>query len=629
MSAPLRYIYFLFFILMSSFVNLNAQEIPYLERKITYACTAQTLAVVLKNLSDQTGVVFSYTQAFDDKRKVNCDYRHQPLRLVLSKLLVTSNCSYKEKDKYIIIKCDHKTAAAPAILKGYIYNGMDSTYISRASIYVKQTKHSSVSNDYGFFALSYSSKLPSIEVSVAKEEFKDTSLVIYHKNNQEVTIYLYPRFPKNDNKVEMKLAVEDHVNEQPDTLRLPKRDTVLTNQNFVGLFFAKSKKLNANLRNISDALFSNFSLSVTPYVSTNRLLSVNTVNKFSLNVLGGYSLGTDVLEIGGLFNIDKGNIKWIQIGGLFNLVGDSAKGVQIGGLMNVTGKQMLGVQIGGLLNVNMSDVKGVQIGGLTNLNLKNFNGVEISGLANISDTLRGFGLAGLTNFSSCSKNSVEIAGISNRSKYGEHNYQLSGLHNRTEKGTTNMQVSGFYNKAYALKGLQLGLFNYADSASGIPIGFISIVKNGYNKAELSSDELMVGSIAINTGVSKLYNIFIGGVQYNTFSLWTYGYGLGSDVQLSNKWSLCLNATSQQLQVPSNQPLKWNRLNKLYVGASFEVLPKLRINAGPTVNLLMADLSDENYTSTFSHLSHSHFYEYTDATYNLKMWLGAKIALKFF
>lgn len=613
--------------------HLKAQSIPYLERTVTLKAYGQPLNEVFKIISNQTQVVFSYTQPFDDKRKISLICQKKPLRLVLNELLKISECTYKTKDKYIIIKCEGKPVSPPAVVTGYIYNGSDSTVIPQASIYVKQTKHSTVSNNYGFFSLSYSNKLPNITVSFAKEDYKDTSFVIYNQNKQEMLIYLFPK--SREQKTESP-AVDTISSISPvianDSVLIPATDTTkpFSKKDFISELLERSKKIRYNLRNISDTLFSQFTISFTPYVSTNRLLAVNTVNKFALNIIGGYSLGTEALEIGGVFNIDKGDVRGTQVAGVFNMVGDSVQGVQLGGAFNVTGKQMSGYQAAGIMNLNIGHMKGVQMAGVNNINLGQVEGVSIAGTGNISDTLQGAALAGIFNVSGYSKKSFELSGLFNNAYSGKNNYQVSSIFNRTKKGETNSQLSVFYNRAHTLRGVQLGFVNYADSVgAGTPIGFLCIVKKGYHKIELATDELRFGTLAFYTGARRFYNIFLGGLNYQKTFLWTFGYGVGSDIVLKNKWGMTFNLTTQPIFTTAEPEMEFNLLNKFVVGVSYQLLPKIRIDLGPTCNLFLTDTTSKVSISNFHALPAFQIYDPgVDGAY-IRTFVGLKLAIKFF
>ncbi|RZM21055.1 MAG: hypothetical protein EOO88_34405 [Pedobacter sp.] len=118
------------------------------------------------------------------------------------------------------------------------------------------------------------------------------------------------------------------------------------------------------------------------------------VNKFSLNVIGGYTAGVDGLELGGLFNINRRNTKYLQLAGVFNLVGGNMSGLQIAGVSNQVLDTVKGVQIAGFINKAESQVSGLQIAALTN-KAQVLKGVQI-GIVNVVDTSAGASI-GLIN----------------------------------------------------------------------------------------------------------------------------------------------------------------------------------------------------------------------------------------
>ena len=188
MSAIKQLRYFILLCLIVSFNCIKAQKTPYLERLVTLTANKQTVAELFKSISAQTSVVFSYSQPFNDKQQLSLVCKNKPLRLVIAEILKSSNCSYKIKDKYIIIKCNNKPSVPTSKIIGYIYSAYDSLIIPQASIYIKQDKHSAVTNNFGFFELIFSNNSTHISVSVAKEWYNDTTIIIHKNAKQEVAI---------------------------------------------------------------------------------------------------------------------------------------------------------------------------------------------------------------------------------------------------------------------------------------------------------------------------------------------------------------------------------------------------------------------------------------------------------
>lgn len=588
MSAIKQLRYSILWCLIVSFNCIKAQKIPYLERLVTLTANKQTVAELFKTISVQTSVVFSYSQSFNDKQQLSLVCKNKPLRLVIAEILKSSNCSYKTKDKYIIITCDNKPSIPTSKIRGYIYSAYDSLVIPQASIYIKQDKHSAVTNNFGFFELTFSNKSENVAISVAKENYCDTSITLYNKSNQEVTIYLYP-------KDKLKHAIITiNPSTSIDSTAIQKTDTIIKTLSKTSISESRFSKFKTNFRNISDTLFSKFSLSFLPFISTNRLMSVNTINKYSLNILAGYSKGIDVIEIGGLLNIDNGDVKYVQIGGLGNRVFGDVTGVQVAGLANINTKKTEGVQIAGIINLNSMNVKGLQIGGIANLNKHNTKGMQIAGIYNQTKSIKGVQIAGIVNYSDT---------------------------------TNGFQLSGLVNKTNYLKGAQLSVVNIADTASGIPIGFFSYVKKGYRKFEIATDEMRFGTFSFGTGVNKLHNVFTVGINYSNPQLWTYGYGLGSSYSIHKKWNLCLNLSAQQIQPTSNEDLSVNIVSKLNVSAEYKFYSKILIGFGPTLSVFNADTNKADYALFYNDLAPYTFYNQTSSGINTKIWLGAKLYLK--
>jgi len=580
---------FLFFFL--NLGNSFAQKTPYLERLVTINVASQPLSAIFNSIAAQTGVVFSYTR-LDDRQKKSYTCTKKPLRLVLSELMKDYSCRYKAKDKYIILLCDEKSKAnpvPPAVITGYLFDVEDSSRIESGSIYAKHEKRVALSDRFGFFSLSYPSTQMNISLSFAKESYRDTTLIIAGKSRQELVVYLHPLQTKSAAKQDQ--PVEQIVDEPVATIDTSSQSLPVSKRSF----WSRFRRSNANFRNITDTLFSNFSVGIVPYISTNRLLSINTVNKYSLNVFVGYSKGVDILEIGGWLNIDNGNVKYFQAAGLGNIVSGTVKGVQLAGLFNQNSRHTTGVQAGGILN-QANSLTGFQAGGILNYVNHKMKGMQVAGILNVADTVKGMQVAGLFNYA------------------------------RVVNG---VQLAGLVNYAKQLDGVQLSVFNIADSCSGIPIGFFSFVNKGYHKLELSGDELFFMTLALRTGVKKFHNIFFSGMDLTLDDhFWSYGYGFGTSWRISRRWNFVSEITAQQIQRISTGDVSLNMINKAFAGIEWQAAPKFSMALGPTYNILVADIAGPDYHAAFDELTPQGFYQHFTGTTGLKMWYGGKISLKF-
>lgn len=576
---------------------------------------------VFKSISQQCGVVFSYTQ-FDDKRKVTFSSNKRPLRLVLNDVLKETGCSYKLKDKYIILKCDKATPSRT--LQGYIYDLGDSSVVKGASVYMRQYKFSTVSNQYGYFKLSYPDEKTNLALTIARENYYDTTLVIYNNVKNEVVIYLYPKQAFHDSLIVPHAPLVN----ADTTLRLTSMDSiVIATPGYFNYFMKLFGKVNTSFRNIKDTLFSNVALTFVPYLSTNRLLSVNTVNKVSFNLLIGYSKGVRAFELGGLLNIDNGDVKYAQIAGIANIVNGNVNGVQIAGITNLNSGNTKAVQLAGITNANKGSFEGISIAGINTISDHGFHGISVSGISNLErEKLKGLQLAGITNIARSCKG-FQIAGISNLTDTLK-GMQLAGIVNRATV-SRGLQVSALINQSRHMAGMQIGLLNYADTASGIPIGVLSFVKKGLHQLEIATDESRFVTAGFRTGVDKFHNIIFVGANYSGLDLYTYGYGLGTSFKVHKRVMLGADLCAQALFAKETTDLYVNTLNKLQLRVDYRITKWFALSLGPVLNVQVSDMTDPLYAAKYSKLSPYNVYNKSGEGINTRIWIGAELSVKFF
>jgi Secretin and TonB N terminus short domain len=607
-------IVFLFFCYIAFTSIYSQSDIPYLERKVTLNTSGMTISEVFKFVSQQTGVLFSYNPSlFNDARKVNLNVSKMPLRLVLDNLFKGTNQSYKLRKNYIIIyqiMAQKANAVKRIQFTGYIYDGRDSASLENVSVYIKNGKYATLSNEYGYFTVQFSKpdKPSNIFVSVAKENYNDTTIVIDASASKQFKIYLNAR-----QLVSNQISQNNLTTTNDSTQQLFNKDSAVANeQKFIKKWLG-FKKFRQNLKNINDTLFSNFSLSLVPIISTNKLLSINTINKSSVNLLIGYSKGTKVAELGGVINIDNGNVKYFQAAGVGNVVTDSVHGLQAAGVFNIVNGYVEGVQLGGIFNV-APKINAIQLAGVFN-HSKSVIGLQAAGVYNYNGNhIMGFQLAGLFN-SSHSIEGAQIAGLFNTSK------QVEGL-----------QLSGLFNVAKKVKGSQISIINIADTVDGIPFGLFSFVRKGYHKLELSSNELLFLNVGFRTGVEKLHNnIFIGLNVIPERSILTAGYGLGTSINMNKKWNFSSDISTQLLYDYKLNEIGLSTINKLFIGVEYKVKKKASIAFGPSLNLLVNDLVNNRNQESINALIPKAIYSSTSSVNNTstKIWLGFNVSARFF
>src|SRR5690606_18660004 len=119
------------------------------------------------------------------------------------------------------------------------------------------------------------------------------------------------------------------------------------------------------------------------------------------------------------------------------------------------------------------------------------------------------------------------------------------------------------------------------------IGLINIVFKGYHKLSLSTDEVLQANAAFKTGNEKLYNIFLGGYDFRSDEkAWAFGYGLGSELSIGQRFSLNPELSSQYLYLGSWEYL--NLLNRASLLLNFRIAKNIAVYAGPAYSVFISD-----------------------------------------
>lgn len=546
-----------------------------LSKNITLDVNRQRLDNVLEILSNKGDFYFSYNSKIIKKDSlVSLNVRNKTVKDVLN-LLFNNSYEFKESGNYVIIRkapirmtmVTKKAVVEDKIyaVSGYVYDEQSGAAVNEASVYEKKQLVSSLTNGQGYFKLKLKgSKANSVTLFLSKEFYEDTSIVIEPRHNQEVTVTMMPMEREED---KVTIAPEDYLT--PDTLqqavadttspnKLPPADSSSVERTGMGKFLLSTKQRIQTL-NLSDFFATRpFQVSVVPGLGSHGKMSGQVVNNFSLNVFGGYTAGTNGVEIGGIFNINKKEVKYFQAAGVFNVNGGTTHGFQVAGVNNTV----------------LAPVSGFQVAGVNNHVRGQFAGFQLAGVYNhVADSIKGFQLAGVANFSKDKASGLQIAGVGNISN----------------KETAGVQIAGVFNYTKRLKGVQFALINIADTSEGYSIGLINIILKGYHKLSIFTNEVVNVNAAFKTGNSKLYSILQAGINAGDSNrVYSFGYGLGSELNLNKKRTFSINPelSSQYLYLGSWEYI--NNLNKIQLNLNIKLGRYVSLFAGPSYSVLISD-----------------------------------------
>jgi hypothetical protein len=228
----------------------------------------------------------------------------------------------------------------------------------------------------------------------------------------------------------------------------------------------------------------------------------------------------------GFINTARRNLNGGQIG-FVNFAGGNVFGTQIG-YINTAGRAMTGAQIG-----------------FVNTAIRKTNAIQLGFVNTSADSLKG----------------AQIGFVNTASRRAEA-----------------AQV-GYVNATKSLKGVQIGFVNYADTIeSGMPIGFLSIVRRGgYHALELSVTEMYPINLSYKIGVSKLYSTLNLSYNPSNEKSVAIGAGLGSVLPMGNKFCFNPEFVSQSLIFDGFQ-----QTTTFAANFGYRITPKITALAGPSL-----------------------------------------------
>jgi hypothetical protein len=387
----------------------------HLNKIITLNIKQQSLSTVVKDISDKGGFNFSYDGNIIAKDSlVSISAVNISVTAILHQLF-NDKYEYQEQKNYVIITLSKRTLTllntdwvtdrTTTSISGIVVDEQSGSRLMNVSVYEKHALVATLTDEHGHFSLKLNTGSPEkVALTASKINYRDTTIHFLQAVN--VTSRMNSNFYKKN--PDQHLGVE---RTGAGKLLISSRQSIQSLN--IPNFFATRP----------------FQISLTPGLSTHGMFSPQVVNKFSLNLIGGYTAGVNGLEVGGLFNINKRESKYIQLAGVFNLAGGNVTGLQLAGLHNRSLDTVRGVQVSIFSNKAEQQLSGVQIGVMHN-ETHLLKGVQI-GIINVADTSKGVSL-GLVNiirngFYSVKLSANNLANTNISLKTGTHDFYTNLL----------------------------------------------------------------------------------------------------------------------------------------------------------------------------------------------------------
>lgn len=492
-------------------------------------------------------------------------------------------------------------------IKGKVLDEFTGNPIPEVTILNLQKGKSVLSNDNGFFSFSVTSKVKYISLSISRQSFQDTLVILKASNhNLELTMNRTPGL------------IATSVSPLSVTAPEPVEEFGMSQ-------FLLPRKMVIHANNIRGYSIRNWQFSLSPGLSSNYRIAGSVKNKVSISLLGAYSYGVSGFEASALFNINRHNVSGVQLAGTVNLSGGDVRGFQVAGLVNALKGSMKGWQLAGISNAVNADASGVQMAGVSNMVKGSFTGVQIAGVFNYASGGQGsLQLAGVANINRNNVDCFQIAPVYNQSKTVDRLQLSSGL-NLTDT-LRGVQV-GLINGSKVHKGVQVGLINLSDTIAGKSIGLFSFSKRGgYYAMEASSSALFPANLHIHSGGHSFYNTYSAGYgRKDNVTMWGVGLGFGAASGNPLKWQLRRELGFQWVRA-NHESMNWDlSLVKFDLLVQRSLFPGLRAFIGPSANFLVywSDLEGETVKSIAPHS----FANGTLGNNPWEAWLGWQLGLQ--
>jgi hypothetical protein len=592
-----------------SFVITSYSQTPVLKREISLSLDNASLEKVLIILANEADFNFSYNaQIIDVDTLISIHVETSTVKDILDAIL-QPDITYTVSGNHLILmtelsRDERDKKNIKYEIKGYIYDSETGKALVNVSVFDPDGLVAALSDSSGYYNLTLTSKYEQLNLFYSKKNFYDT-LIIIRPADQSINLRLSRQYPDHDIS--------------PIEIIQPVSYAPVEEVGIVQKFVPQQQRVQAENIDIVETRIGQ--VSIWPNAGTNMKMSGQVENRISLNILAGYSAGVKGVEVGGLINIDRKNVSGLQIAGLGNVVGGTTTGVQMSGIFNnnrqdvkgvqitgisnvildtITGAQVSGIsnvlrgtlhgwQLAGISNFTTESVDGVQVAGISNFTKKDVDVLQVAGISNIGNNVDGFQVSGLVNISRGNVGGWQIAGLANYSKTVRLS-QVSGLGNIATNKVKGAQIAGLFNYSKYVDGGQFGFINIADSVGGIPVGFISIVRKGYHKIELSVEEVLYANFTYKLGVRRFYNIFTAGFQPGSDGpIWGFGYGIGGQIG-TRRAVVSLDLKGTQIMENVDEQA-FNMSFRFSPVVSIRIVRRLSFFIGPALNLHVSDLQD--------------------------------------
>jgi hypothetical protein len=270
----------------------------------------------------------------------------------------------------------------------------------------------------------------------------------------------------------------------------------------------------------------------------------------------------------------------------------------------------------GVANIAKGNHNNVQLG-VINWNIKDFSTLQLGCINTVGGDLSGVQL-GYINTSVGNVNGWQIGCVNTTKSF---NGTQIGIINIAMNGGQGLQLGFVNTSVQRLQGVQIGVINYVDSIeNGIPIGLISIVRNGgYKAVEYSFSEFHPLNIGLKLGVESFYTSIFA--SYNPFEeniqdSFATGLGFGSIIPVNSMFFINPELNGLNI-IGGNSPLALSFVPNI----GFNINHNLSLTIAPALTWVLYFTDNKLLAPFFSIFQH-------DINENNSIIIGTRASIRF-
>lgn len=274
-----------------------------------------------------------------------------------------------------------------------------------------------------------------------------------------------------------------------------------------------------------------------------------------------------------------------------DIADEEVRGAQATILGSISRGVVVGAQMSTLFNYARDNVRGAQFGVALNL-ARSLQGAQFSAGVNYARDLQGA--------------------------------QMGIVNTAAPKGTLSGMQFGLVNVGGRVRGLQLGLINYADDADA-SIGLLSITRRGGVHPEVWTSDTAAVNVGIRFPARHTYSFLTAGIHpAGPGKAYLFGLGLGGKIRLMDKLHLDIDASGHAVfgGLTFSEPMQFLSQARLLFAWDFG--RHLSVFGGPSFNLLLDDVDQDTRRPGYGYVAGT----VRSGDVTLRMWPGFAAGVRF-